>query len=399
MKRSGGKTLGRDTLLTRLGRDPAQYQGMVNTPVYRTSTVIFPTLETYETRDPDDYKSVRYGIHGTPTTFAFEEAVARMEGGYQAVAVPSGLAAIAAALCAYTRAGDHILVSDSVYAPTRSFCERQLRAHGVEVEYYDPLIGEKIEKLFKNNTTLVFCEPPGSLTFEMQDIPAIAAAAHARDLPVLADNTWGTPYFFRSFEHGVDVSIHAATKYIAGHSDVMMGIIVTNEKSWLPVRRTVADYGYCVSPDDCYLALRGFRTIGARMRQQMASALQVANWLNTRPEVERVLYPALQGDPGHAIWKRDFDGAASLFGFVLAPVPAPAVSAFINALELFGIGSSWGGYESLATVARVRKYRTATRWDAEGRTIRLHIGLEEPADLLRDLEQAFEHMTASARQA
>jgi len=399
MKKNGGKTLGRDTLLTRLGRDPTQYQGMVNTPVYRTSTVIFPTLETYETRDPDDYKSVRYGIHGTPTTFAFEEAVARMEGGYQAVAVPSGLAAIAAALCAYARAGDHILVSDSVYAPTRSFCERQLRAHGVEVEYYDPLIGEKIQNLFKNNTTLVFCEPPGSLTFEMQDIPAIAAAAHSRELPVLADNTWGTPYFFRSFEHGVDVSIHAATKYIAGHSDVMMGIIVTNERCWLPVRRTVADYGYCVSPDDCYLALRGFRTIGARMRQQMAGALQVANWLKARPEVERVLYPALQEDPGHTIWKRDFDGAASLFGFVLAPVPAPAVSAFINALELFGIGSSWGGYESLATVARVRKYRTATRWDAEGRTIRLHIGLEDPADLLRDLEQAFEHMAGSVRHA
>jgi len=378
----------KDTLLTHVGRNPAQTHGTVNMPVFRTSTVVFPDLDSYEKRDPDDYKSMRYGVHGTPTTWAFEDAVARMEGGHQAVAVPSGLAAITAALSAFVKHGDHLLVTDSAYAPTRIFCDRQLRANGIEVEYYDPLIGADIAKLIRANTKAVFCEAPGSLTFEMQDIPAIAAAAHARGIPVLADTTWGTPYFFRSFEHGVDVSIHAATKYIVGHSDVLMGVIVTNEKYWLPVRHTIADFGYCVSPDDCYLALRGFRTIGVRMKQQMANALAVARWLQARPEVQRVLYPALEDDPGYAIWKRDFDGAASLFGVVLHAAPREKVTAFVNALKLFGIGSSWGGYESLITAPHPEKVRSATQWKPGGPTVRLHIGLEDPADLITDLEQA-----------
>ncbi len=378
----------KDTLLTHVGRDPAQTHGTVNMPVYRTSTVVFPDLESYETRDPDDFKSMRYGIHGTPTTFAFEDAVAQMEGGHHAVAVPSGLAAITAALSAFLKHGDHLLMTDSTYAPTRIFCEHQLRRNGIEVEYYDPLIGAGIEKLLKANTKAVFCEAPGSLTFEMQDIPAIAAAAHARGIPLLADTTWGTPYFFRSFERGVDVSIHAATKYIVGHSDVMMGVIVTNEKCWLPVRRAVAEFGFCVSPDDCYMALRGFRTIGVRMKQQMANALAVARWLAARPEVQRVLYPALENDPGHAIWKRDFDGAASLFGVILRTNDRTRVTAFVNALKLFGIGSSWGGYESLVTAPHPEKTRTATRWNPGGATVRLHIGLEDPIDLVADLEQA-----------
>lgn len=382
----------KDTLLARLGRDPARYQGMVNTPVFRTSTVIFPDLESYEQRDPDNYKTMRYGIYGTPTTFAFEEAVAKMEGGHLAVAVPSGLAAITAALAAYVKSGDHLLVTDSAYAPTRIFCERQLKPNGVDVQYYDPLLGSGIEKLIKSNTKAIFCETPGSLTFEMQDIPAIAAAAHARGIPVLADTTWGTPYFFRSFERGVDVSIHAATKYIVGHSDVMMGVIVTNEQHWLRIRRAVSDYGFCVSPEDCYLALRGFRTIGVRMKQQMASALRIAQWLQARPEVLRVIYPALAEDPGHAIWKRDFTGAASLFSFVLKPASDETVSALVNALELFGIGSSWGGFESLVTVVRTAKIRTATQWNPGGPALRLHIGLEDPDDLIADLEQAFSRM-------
>jgi cysteine-S-conjugate beta-lyase len=382
----------KDTLLARLGRDPAQYRGMVNTPVFRTSTVIFPDLESYEQRDPDNYKTMRYGIYGTPTTFAFEEAVAKMEGGHLAVAVPSGLAAITAALAAFVKSGDHLLVTDSVYAPTRIFCERQLKPNGVDVQYYDPLLGSGIEKLIKSNTKAIFCETPGSLTFEMQDIPAIAAVAHARGIPVLADTTWGTPYFFPSFERGVDVSIHAATKYIVGHSDVMMGVIVTNAQHWLRVRRTVSDYGFCVSPEDCYLALRGFRTIGVRMKQQMAGALRIAQWLQARPEVLRVIYPALADDPGHAIWKRDFTGAASLFSFVLRPVSDEAVSALVNALELFGIGSSWGGFESLVTVVRTAKIRTATQWNPGGPALRLHIGLEDPDDLIADLEQAFSRM-------
>lgn len=384
----------KDTLLAHAGRDPETCAGMVNPPVYRTSTVLFPTLDQYETRDPNDYKSVRYGRYGTPTTFALEDAVARMEGGHLAVAVPSGLAAVVAAISAFVKSGDHLLVADSVYAPTRQFCERRLRPNGIEVDYYDPLIGGGIRGLIKPNTRAIYCESPGSLTFEMQDIPAIAAAAHERGIPVLADNTWGTPYFFRSFERGVDVSIHSATKYIAGHSDVMMGIVVTNEKHWLPVRKAVADIGYSVSPEDCYLALRGFRTIGVRMKHQMQSALAIARWLSSRPEVKRVIYPALDSDPGHAIWRRDFEGASALFSLVLEPHDSKAVAAFIDALELFGIGSSWGGYESLVVLADIARFRSATRWNPGGPTIRLHIGLEDPEDLIADLARALECLKA-----
>lgn len=379
----------KDTLLAHAGRDPERYEGMVNTPVFRTSTVLNPDVETYEAPRDEDYQRITYGRHGTPTTRALEEAVARLEGGYRAVALPSGLAAIAAAISAFAKTGSHLLVADPVYSPTRNFCERQLRPNGVEVEYYDPLIGAGIAKLIKPDTKAVFCESPGSLTFEVQDIPAIAAAAHARGVPVLADNTWGTPYFFRSFERGVDVSIHSATKYICGHSDVMMGVIVANEQHWRTVRRTVADFGYSASPDDCYLALRGFRTIGVRLKQQMANALEIARWLQRRPEVKRVIYPALEGDPGHAIWKRDFTGAAALFSFVMKSVSDQQAGAFVNALELFGIGSSWGGFESLATVAHAERSRSATKWDPGGATIRLHIGLEDPGDLIADLERGF----------
>ncbi len=379
----------KDTLLTHVGRDPARYDGMVNTPVFRTSTVIHPNLASYERRPPEGEKVVRYGRYGTPTTFALEEAVAQMEGGFRAAAVPSGLAAITAGLCAFVSNGDHLLVSDSVYGPTRVFCEKQLRRMGVAVEYYDPLIGAGIAALMKPNTRAVFCEAPGSQTFEMQDIPAIAEAAHAQGAVVLADNTWGTPYFFRSFERGVDVSLHAATKYISGHSDVMIGLVVTNEKCWLPVRRTITEYGFVASPDDCYLTLRGFRTIGVRMKQQMANALRVARWLEQRPEVARVVYPALESDPGHAIWKRDFDGAASLFAVVLKPISPNALSAFVDGLELFGIGSSWGGYESLVTVVHAEAIRTTTRWNPGGPALRLHIGLEDPDDLIADLTNAF----------
>jgi cystathionine beta-lyase len=385
----------KDTLLTHIGRDPARYEGMVNTPVFRTSTVIHPNLASYEKRPPEGEKTVRYGRYGTPTTFALEDAVARMEGGFRAAAVPSGLAAIAAALCAFLKAGDHALITDSVYAPTRNFCEHQLKRAGVEVEYYDPLIGAGIAALMKPHTKVVFCEAPGSLTFEMQDIPAIAQIAHARGAVVLADNTWGTPYFFRSFEHGVDVSIHAATKYISGHSDVMLGLVVTNEQCWLPVRRTIADYGYIASPDDCFLALRGLRTIGVRMKQQMASALFIARWLQTRPEVKQVIYPALENDSGYALWKRDFEGAASLFACVLNPVDTKSVARLVDALQLYGIGSSWGGFESLITVVHAEAYRTATRWNPGGPALRLHIGLEDADDLIADLERGFRALAQS----
>lgn len=383
----------KDTLLSHAGRDPAKYQGMVNTPVFRTSTVLHPSLESYEAPRDEDYRKISYGRHGTPTTRALEEAVAQLEGGHRAVALPSGLAAIAAAISAFVKAGGHVLVADPVYAPTRNFCDRQLKANGVEVEYYDPLAGAGIAKLIRPNTRAVFCESPGSLTFEMQDVPAIAQAAHARGIPVLADNTWGTPYFFPAFARGVDVSIHSATKYIVGHADAMMGLIVTNERHWRTVRRTVADYGYSVSPDDCYLALRGFRTLGVRLVHQMRSALKIAAWLKSRPEVKRVLYPALEGDPGHAIWKRDFTGAAALFSFVLGGAGEKQAAAFVNALELFGIGSSWGGYESLVVLARIEKHRTAAPWNPGGPTIRLHIGLEDADDLIADLERGFAALT------
>lgn len=386
------KNMKRDTLVTHAGRDPQRFDGAVNTPVVRASTVLFPDVASYERRSPDDFKMMRYGIYGTPTTFALEEAVAQLEGGHAAVALPSGLAAIVSALAAYAHAGAHMLIADSVYQPTRNFCDQRMRPLGVDIEYYDPLIGAGIAGMIRPETTVVFCEAPGSHTFEMQDIPAIAAAAHAKGVAVLADTTWGTPYFFRAFEHGVDVSIHAGTKYISGHSDVMMGIIVTNEQHWLKVRRAVADYGYCVSPDDCYLALRGLRTIGVRMRAQQQSAIRIARWLQARPEVLRVLYPALEGDPGHAIWKRDFSGAASLFGVVLKPASERAVAALIDALRLFGIGSSWGGFESLAIRAYPEKYRSASKWNPGGPLLRLHVGLEDPDDLLADLEQGFAQM-------
>jgi cysteine-S-conjugate beta-lyase len=382
----------KDTLLAHAGRAPEKYQGMVNTPVFRTSTVLHPSLESYEAARDEDFQKISYGRHGTPTTRALEDAIALLEGGYRAVVLPSGMAAIAAAISAFVKAGSHVLVADPVYTPTRTFCDRQLKANGVEVEYYDPLIGAGIDKLIRPGTKAVFCESPGSLSFEVQDIPAIAACAHARGIPVLADNTWGTPYFFRSFERGVDVSIHSATKYICGHSDVMMGVIVTTQQHWRTVRRTVADYGFGASPDDCYLALRGFRTLGVRLRHQMQSALRIAAWLESRTEVKRVLYPALGGDPGHALWRRDFTGAAALFSFVMGGAGERQAAAFVNALTLFGIGSSWGGFESLATVAHAEKSRSATQWNPGGPTVRLHIGLEDPDDLIADLELGFAAM-------
>jgi len=375
----------RDTILGHAGRDPARFDGAVNVPVIRASTVLFPSVEAHE--GSDKFAGVRYGRYGTTTRFALEEALAQVEGAHSVAAVSSGLAAIVVALLAFVRQGDHILVSDSVYGPTRHFCNRRLKAMGVETEYYDPRIGAGIERLLRPNTRLVYCESPGSLTFEMQDIPAIAAAAHAKGIVVLADNTWATPYFFRPFEKGVDVSIHAATKYIVGHSDVMMGTIGAGEAHWRVIRETAADYGYTASPDDCYLALRGLRTLAPRMRQQMESAMEVAGWLAARPEVARVLYPALESDPGHTLWKRDLTGAASLFGVELRPVSDDAVRAMVNSLTLFGHGSSWGGFESLVTWPDPARIRTATRWNS-GPLLRLHVGLEDPADLIADLESA-----------
>ncbi|MFC4277745.1 cystathionine beta-lyase [Achromobacter aloeverae] len=378
-----------DTLLVHAGRDPQAHAGMVNTPVFRTSTVIFPTLASYQDRKSHGDKFVRYGRHGTPTTYAFEEAVASLEGGYKTAAVPNGLAAIVASLTAYARPGAHLLMPDSVYTPARRFCEGRLASWGVRTEFYAPRIGAGIAGRLTPDTVAVYCESPGSQTFEVQDIPAIAAAAHARGIPVIADNTWATPYFLRPFELGVDVSIHAATKYIGGHSDLMMGVITANETHWDAIHKAVDDLGYSVSPDDCYQGLRGLRTLGVRLRQQMGNAVEVARWLERQPQVAAVNYPALESHPDHALWRRDFGGAASLFAVELRPEWGGRVQALVDSLTLFGIGSSWGGYESLVNLVQAGASRTATAWTPAGPVLRLHVGMEDPQDLIADLKQGF----------
>ncbi|WP_454689445.1 cystathionine beta-lyase [Achromobacter aloeverae] len=378
-----------DTLLVHAGRDPQAHAGMVNTPVFRTSTVIFPTLASYQDRKSHGDKFVRYGRHGTPTTYAFEEAVASLEGGYKTVAVPNGLAAVVASLTAYARPGAHVLMPDSVYTPARRFCEGRLATWGVRTGFYAPRIGAGIAGLLTPDTVAVYCESPGSQTFEVQDIPAIAAAAHARGIPVIADNTWATPYFLRPFELGVDVSIHAATKYIGGHSDLMMGVITANEAHWDAIHRAVDDLGYSVSPDDCYQGLRGLRTLGVRLRQQMQNALDVARWLERQPQVAAVNYPALESHPDHALWRRDFGGAASLFAVELRPEWGDRLETLVDSLKLFGIGSSWGGYESLVNVVQAGASRTVTAWAPAGPVLRLHVGMEDPQDLIADLQQGF----------
>src|SRR5207244_4081483 len=388
----------KDTLLTHLGRNPEAQHGAINPPVYHASTILSKNMEEWENRrDPRrHFGVVRYGLSGTPTTFALEELLARIGGRYRAAIVGSGLAAITAPLQACLSQGDHLLMVDTTYGPARNFCDRVLTRCGVETTYYDPLIGDGIARLMRPNTKVVYVESPGSLTFEVQDVPAIAAVAHQHGARVMMDNTWATPYLFRSFEHGVDVSIHAATKYIGGHSDVMLGAVITNEESWLPVRSAVADLGHCAGPDDIFFGLRGMRTLSVRLERHERNAMQVARWLQTRSEVSRVLYPALPEDPGHALWKRDFLGASGLFGIVLKPASKAAVDAFIDSLDLFGIGASWGGYESLIQPAYPERARTATPWQAEGPLVRLHIGLEDPQDLIADLAQGLDHLRAAA---
>jgi cysteine-S-conjugate beta-lyase len=388
----------KNTLLTHLGRNPEAQHGAINPPVYHASTILSRNIAEWENR-PDPRRNfgvVRYGLSGTPTTFALEELLAKIEGGHRAAIVSSGLAAITAPLQGCLSHGDHLLMVDSCYGPARNFCERVLTRMGVETTYYDPLIGDGIEQLIRPNTKVVYCESPGSLTFEVQDVPAIAEVAHRHGAVVMNDNTWATPYLFRTFECGVDVSIHAATKYIGGHSDVMLGAIITNEESWLPVRSMVADLGHCAGPDDIFFGLRGMRTLSVRLERHEKNALEVARWLQTRPEVSRVLYPALEDDPGHKLWKRDFLGASGLFGVVLKAAPKEAVNTFIDSLDLFGIGASWGGYESLIQPAFPERSRTATRWQAEGPLVRIHIGLEDPQDLIEDLERGFHQLRTVA---
>ncbi len=333
----------------------------------------------------------QYGRYGTPTTKALQETLMALEGPRCAGVgiAPSGLAAITTALLAVLKAGDHLLVCDNAYRPSRNFCNGLLARYGVETTYFDPLIGGAIEKLFKANTRAVLVEAPGSQSFEMTDIPAIADVAHARGALVIDDNTWATPLFHRSLDQGVDVSIQAATKYIGGHSDIMFGTISANANAWPMISATIAMLGVCAGPDDVFLALRGMRTLAVRLNQHYRSGVEMARWLASRPEVIRVLHPALESDPGHAIWKRDFTGASGLFSIVLKPAPQKAVDAMLDTVKLFGMGFSWGGFESLIIPFDCDSYRTATKWAPGGPTLRLHIGLENVDDLKADLERGF----------
>ena len=386
-----GAPLRRETRLVTGGRDPFAHHGFVNTPIYRGSTVLYRTADDFAHRRA----RYAYGTRGTPTTESLETTWSDLSGSAGTVLVPSGLAAIAVALMSCLAAGDHLLVTDSVYRPTRNFCDTVLKRFGVETTYYDPLIGSGIAALMRPNTRAVFTETPGSQSFDMQDIPAIAAAAHAVDAVVLIDNTWATPLFFPPHERGADIAIEAGTKYLGGHSDLLLGLVSANQRCWRRLRETFDSFAICAGPEDVFLALRGLRTLAIRLAHHQESALEVARFLAARPEVLRVLHPALPTDPGHAIWRRDFSGASGLFSVVLKPAPQAAVNAFVDALKLFGIGASWGGYESLVIPFDCAAYRTATPWAPGGPTLRFHIGLEAVSDLTADLERGFAAMAAA----
>jgi len=388
-----GKTpnLGVDTTLAHSGRHPREQHGFVNPPVVHASTVLFDTAEIMMAGT----SRYRYGRRGTPTSEALEEILTELDGAAGTVLASSGLNAIAVALLSCLSSGDHLLVTDSVYQPTRNFCDTVLARMGIETTYYDPLIGAGIAGLMRDNTRAIFTESPGSQTFEMQDIPAIAEVAHGRGALVLMDNTWATPLFFRPLDHGVDITIQAGTKYIVGHSDAMLGMVSANARAFPALKDTHGALGMHVGPDDVYLGLRGLRTMGVRLQRHMENAITVANWLRERPEVVAIRHPALPDHPGHAIWKRNFKGASGLFSFELKPVPEAAILAFLNALRLFGLGFSWGGFESLAILATPKSNRTATDYDDTNPLIRLHIGLEDPNDLIADLDGALTAMTAA----
>lgn len=379
---------GINTRLSHLGNDPSEYHGFVNPPVVHASTVLFPNAKAMETRA----QKYTYGTRGTPTTDALCEAIDALEGSAGTILVPSGLAAVTVPFLAFLSAGDHALIVDSVYTPTRHFCDTMLTRLGVEVEYYDPAIGAGIEQLFKPNTKLVHTEAPGSNTFEMQDIPAIAAIAHKHGAVVAMDNTWATPVYFRPLDFGVDISIHAATKYPAGHSDILMGTVSANAKHWDQLKEANITLGICGAPDDAYQVLRGLRTMGIRLERHNESALAVAKWLEGRDEVAKVLHPALPSFKGHDIWKRDFKGASGIFSFVLKADSAeqfkPKAHAFLDALSIFGLGWSWGGFECLAVHVNLNDRRIAKAPEG-GPLIRLQIGLEDVADIKADIERGF----------
>lgn len=375
------------TIATHAGSHPRQHSGVVNPPIYRASTILFPTVQEMRDSYKRKYDAITYGRDGTPTHRLLAEAFTALEGSERAVVVPSGLAAVSVALVGCLAPGDHLLMVDTAYEPTRILCDGFLARIGVETTYYDPMIGGGIAGLIRPNTKVIYLESPGSLTFETQDMPAIVAAAQARNCLTVMDNTWATPLFFKPPAFGIDIAVYAATKYICGHSDVMLGIVTCRNALFGQLAKMAHSVmGHAVSAEDCYLAIRGLRTLHARLVQHQETALTLARWLAARPEVEQVLHPALAGTPGHEFWKRDFRGASGLFGVVLKPCPPDRLEAMLNGMRLFGMGFSWGGYESLIIPAGLKSSRTAKPWHAPERTLRLHAGLEDPADLIADLE-------------
>jgi cystathionine beta-lyase len=384
-----------DTKVIHSGRHPERFEGAVNPPVFHASTILSPSLEEWDRKKADRARGVPgtyYGRIGTPTTHALEEAIRELEGGACTVLVPSGLAACAVGLLSAVQAGDHVLITDNVYGPTRTFAVRFLARFGVETTFFDPMVGAGVAALMRDNTRAVVVESPGSLSFEVQDVPAIAAAAHARGATVLMDNTWATPLYFKPLAHGVDLSIQAATKYVVGHSDAMLGTITANERAAARLRAAHYELGQTVGPDDANLASRGLRTMAVRLARHWETGVRLAEWIARQPEVERLLHPALPSDPGHALWKRDFAGASGLFGVVLKPLAQRAYAALVDSLELFGIGASWGGYESLIMPMSPGDTRSATKWPHAGPCFRIHAGLENPDDLLADLDAGFRRL-------
>ena len=379
----------KDTKLVEAGRDPALHAGAVNTPVYRASTILFPDVETMN----DGSQPYTYGRRATPTTRALEEAVCTLEGGARTVLTPSGLSACNLAIMTACGAGSHLLMTDSAYGPTRLFCDRVAKRFGITTTYYPPTISpEDLAKQFRPETRAVFLESPGSLTFEVQDVPGIAALAQERNIAVILDNTWATPLYFNAIGHGVDLSVQAATKYLGGHADANAGTVTANAAYKDRLVETHGTIGLTLSGDEAFLILRGLRTLSVRMARQMESALELAEWLEDRAEIARVIYPALPSDPGHELWKRDFTGAPGLFGLVLNEPDEKAVARFVDALALFGIGYSWGGFESL--VLPVHFHRSFSSAKDEGHIVRLHIGLEAVEDLRADLAQALVHLSS-----
>jgi len=378
------------TRLGHVGRDPAAHGGTVNTPVYRASTFIWPDTASQEAQrklasDPA-YRGTMYGRLGNPTTVAFEDAVAELEGGFRGLIMPSGLAAIVGAVLSVAKSGDHILVTDNVYPSARNVFLNVLTRYGIATSFFDPLAVDALAGHIRKNTRVVYLEAPGSDTFEVQDVPRIAQIAHAHGALVLFDNTWATPYFFQPFEHGVDISLHAATKYLVGHSDAMLGLIVTRKEIYADVRSTVRGLGYIAGPDDAYLGLRGLRTLGVRLDRHERSAIAVAEWLSRQDSVLGVRHPAFEQHPGHAFWKRDFSGSSGLFSFELPATTPQVLNSFLDHLQLFSMGASWGGYESLVKLPHAT--RTFQPLDPCRQIIRLHVGLESVNDLIGDLEHA-----------